>query len=285
MQPGRLHLSPELQPPRRIEQHAEFREANPELFLTNEMAAAFMRSISLPASLRWAFLNNGKAATSSARRFLFRIEFGSALSVHWQPEWDINPDGVAHHLQGASGIFRSLVAIDDARGALDRALRLTTVRHPVDRVLSAFDYLCRSHELRHGWFVDDRLRMNAVLGFDWDRDPRTARGFEMFLNYVLWARDTVGWLDPHWRPQIDNICPAAYRPQIVGRVEDMRGFFFAVADQLSQPLPEDYALAPANRQEHRSDRSALLTPASLALIENLYAADFDWLGYDPKENP
>lgn len=279
---NKVHVGPELEPHRRFERCAEIAAAHPNLGLSSDQVSDFMHSISLPASLRWAFLNNGKAASTTARRFLFEMEFGSRLSVRWRPDWDINPDGVAHHMQGGSRIFRVLAAIEDANAVLDRALRVTTVRHPVSRALSAFDYLCLSNDLQHSWFVDDRYRMNAVLGFDWARDPRTPRGFQIFLNYLLWCRDTLGWNDAHWRPQIDNICPTLFRPDIIGRVEDMSAFYTAVAERLAKPLPKDYALPPANRQGKRSDRAALLTPANLALIETIYAADFDWLGYDPK---
>lgn len=284
-QRGQVFLSPDLPPARRAAQIEALRRAHPGSFATNDAAGQYLRRIHLPASGRWAFLNNGKAGTSSARRLLFRLEFGVPLSVAWDVSDDINSDAVAHRLQGPSGILRQAAQIAEPMERLDAALRLTTVRHPLDRALSAFDYLCRSHELRHVWFVQDRLRMNALVGFDWDRHPRTAEGFARFLDYAAQIIALAGpqAVDPHWRPQIDNILPDIFRPDLVGRLEDLQGFFAEVAGRLGQALPEGEGRRPSNRQEHRSERAGLLTPANRAAIERLYAADFEWLGYAPDD--
>lgn len=282
--PGAIYLTPELPHPKRAAQFTALREAHPGVFATNEAAAQFLRSIHLPASQRWAFLNNGKAGTSSARHLLFRLEFGVPMTVQWDVPADINPDGAIHHMQ-AAGIWRAAVALPDPMERLDGALRITTVRHPVSRALSAFEYICHSNDLRHSWFAGDRLRMNALVGFDWSDHPRTAGGLARFLDYVATMRDEGGFhaVDPHWRAQAENIHPAIYRPDLVGRVEDMEGFFRALCDRLDQPLPDDAGPLASNRQTYRSDREALLTPANRAAIARLYAADFEWLGYDPDQ--
>lgn len=280
---GSVFLGPALPPGPATAQAEAMRRAHPQDFPTADAAAQFLRSIHMPASLRWAFLNNGKSGTSSARRLLFRLEFGVPLTAEWDVPGDINSDAVVHHLQGPAGILRPALAIPEAAARLAAALRITTVRHPLDRALSAFDYLCRSHELRHGWFAADRLRMNALVGFDWSRHPRTEQGFARFLDYVACIRAQAGAaaVDPHWRPQIENVRPALFRPDLVGRVEDMPGFFAALAARLDRPLPGDAADTASNRQHHRSDRAALLSAGNRAAIRALYAADFDWLGYDP----
>lgn len=125
--------------------------------------------------------------------------------------------------------------------------------------------------------------MNAVLGFDWTLDTRSPRGFLKFLDYIAWMQAEVGRFDinPHWRPQIDNVVPTIFRPQIIGRLEDMGAFYREVADQLGQPLPSGFDVRAANRQTYAGDRSAWLTPEARDRIATIYAADFNWLGYDP----
>lgn len=281
---GRVFLAPETPQPQRRAVAERLMADHPEVFGKPEDAIGLLRSIHLPASLRWAFLNNGKAGTSSARRFLFQMEFGVPLTVDWDVPHDINPDGVVHSLQGGAGIFRPAIALPTPLAVLDGSLRLATVRHPVSRAISAFEYLCKSHDLRHSWFVQDRLRMNAVLGFDWTLDTRSPRGFLKFLDYIAWMQAEVGRFDinPHWRPQIDNVVPTIFRPQIIGRLEDMGAFYREVADQLGQPLPSGFDLRAANRQTYAGDRSAWLTAEARDRIATIYAADFDWLGYDPE---
>ena len=114
--------------------------------------------------------------------------------------------------------------------------------------------------------------MNAVLGFDWTLDTRSPRGFLKFLDYIAWMQAEVGRFDinPH------------SRPQIIGRLEDMGAFYREVADQLGQPLPSGFDLRAANRQTYAGDRSAWLTAEARDRIATIYAADFDWLGYDPE---
>lgn len=281
---ARTFLEPETPFARRAPQFEGIRTRFPGHFASTEEVAVLMRSIHLPASLRWAFLNNGKAGSSSARRFLFELEFGVPLTVAWDVPQDINSDAVVHNMQGSSGILRQAVALPGMMETVEGALRLVTARHPVARALSAFDYLCLSHDRRHSWFVQDRLRMNALVRFDWDRDPRTATGFGKFLDYIALIRELAGRaeVNPHWRAQVENVVPAVYRPDVIGRVEDMGAFYRQVAERLDQPLPATLA-GEANRQSHRSSRADLLTPASLRAIERVYAADFEWLGIDPEE--
>ncbi|SIQ23975.1 Sulfotransferase family protein [Paracoccus thiocyanatus] len=282
---GSVFLGPALRPGPAAAQAEALHQAYPQDFSAPEAAAQFLRSIHMPASFRWAFLNNGKSGTSSARRLLFELEFGVPLTAKWDVPGDINSDAIVHHMQGPAGILRPALVIPNGVARLESALRITTVRHPVDRALSGFDYLCRSHELRHGWFSADRLRMNAMVGFDWSRHPRTEQGFARFLHYVARIRAEAGSMsvDPHWRAQIENIRPAIFRPDLIGRVEDMPGFFAELATRLDRPLPEDNDRTASNQQDHRSERSALLSAANRAAIRELYAADFEWLGYDPED--
>lgn len=279
---GRVFLEPETPQPQRRAVADRLVAEHPQVFSKADDAIGLLRSIHLPASLRWAFLNNGKAGTSSARRFLFQLEFGVPLTVAWDVPHDINPDGVVHSLQGA-GVFRPALALPAPLLRLDSALRLATVRHPVSRAISAFEYICKSHDLRHSWFALDRLRMNAMVQFDWDRDVRSATGFQKFLDYIAQMQAEAGRFDinPHWRPQIDNVVPAIFRPQILGRLEDMGAFYRDVAAQLGQSLPDGFDGIVANRQTYADDRTAWLTPGARDRITTIYAADFEWLGYDP----
>ncbi|NBE06539.1 sulfotransferase family 2 domain-containing protein [Paragemmobacter ruber] len=287
MRPGAsLFLGPETPPHYRKAVLDRLSKENPALFPRPDDAQSFLRAIHLPASLRWSFLNNGKAATSAARRFLFQIEFGTPLTTAWDVPQDINPDSVVHNLQGPSGVLRALIALPDPIETLGRSLRLVTVRHPVARAVSAFEYLCRSHDLAHSWFAQDRLRLNAVTGFDWTTDPRTATGFLKFLDYIQWMQAEGGRtsVNSHWRPQIDTILPALYRPDIVGRVEDMATFCRQVARHLDQPLPDGFALPRTNSQTY-ADRQDWLSTAARARLRTIYAADFDWLNYAPEDSP
>ena len=245
----------------------------------------FLSRITVPASLRWAFLTNDKCATSSTLRCLFQLEFGVPLTVALDTSDDINPDSVVHRLHQAS-VLRKLIELKRGVEILPAALRLTTVRHPATRALSAFFYLCATQDRKHAWMADDRLRMNAIVGFDWDTDCRTLPGHVKFLRYIDHSLQHNQQLrvNPHWRPQVSNIRPQVFRPDLVGRVEDMAPFFHQLAERLGQPLPAGWVEPRANSQPPR-DADAFDSPEIRALIARIYQADFEQFGYDPDRLP
>lgn len=247
-------------------------------------ADAYLSNIRMPASLRWAYKSNDKAGSSSVKRFLFQLEFGVPLTVAITPPTDINEDAAPHHLAMAS-LFLSP---DDVPGGipalLDGALRLATVRDPATRAVSSFTYLCRSQEKSSVWFANDRLRLSALTGFDWTRHMHTVDGFLRFIDYVEASHHhaAAGGLpvNTHWLSQVCAVRPDLFRPDIVGRTENLPDFFSTVAQRLGHPPPQHDDIPHTNRQP--GDRAdTLLTPATRSRIAQVYAADYQAFGYDP----
>ncbi len=259
-------------------------EDYPDSFSSEEDAFQFLKHIFVSASNRWAYSGNGKSGTSSTKRFIFELEFGSKLTVALDNPKDINPDSNAHGLTKA-GVFRSLVSIAGGIDLLDGVLRITTVRHPLSRVLSAFNYLCIINDRAHVWMVEERLRMNAMVGFDWEKEPRTSRGLAKFLNYIelCTQANAERIVNPHWRIQVDNIHPDVFKPHIIGRTEDLGTFYREIAERLDQPLPENWILPEANKSQYATDPATLITPEIERQIENIYRRDFEEFGYQPDE--
>lgn len=254
----------------------------PGIFASRDTAAAYMNQIIMPHSRRWAYCGNGKSGTSSTKRFLFELEFATPLTAGLKLTSDINPDVAAHHLATAD-VFRPVSFMGKGLDAINNTLRLTTVRHPAARAVSAFLYLCRSDDESHVWFARDRLRMNALVGFDWNRDTKTASGFVKFLRFIeiTIAEAGADTVNAHWRPQVDNIKPEIFRPHLVGHTENLESFYRAIARRLDRPLAPDWHAPIANRAESTDTGSALLTPEAVRLLNRIYRADFDTFGYDP----
>ncbi|MGY6632263.1 MAG: sulfotransferase family 2 domain-containing protein [Alkalilacustris sp.] len=241
----------------------------------------FMSYIVTPASGRWAFVPNGKTATTSALALLFRLEFGHPLSVALDDPTDLNRDPAPHRL-ARQGVFRFLHERRDVAsltGYLDATLRLATVRHPLARAVSGFGYLCLSNRRRHPQFAADRARMCALVGFDWERHPDTSEGFLRFLDYVRWSLEAAPHgPDNHWAPQWMTLRPEVFRPHIIGRVEAFDAFAAAVTDRLGH-RPDDLGSAAAlNATGPAPDWAA--DPAVARAVAQVYARDFEEFEYD-----
>ncbi|MBD3765094.1 MAG: sulfotransferase family 2 domain-containing protein [Rhodobacterales bacterium] len=250
---------------------------------------AFFAYLLTPRSNRWAFASSGRTGTSSALMLLFRLEFGCTNSAGVDDPGDLNRHAEAHRTVQA-GVFRSLHQRDDIPSLtdyLDRTLRIATVRHPTTRAWSSFRYLCRSHAERHAQFSRDRIRLCATTGFDWARDPLTRGGFERFMDYIALEVAANGTLQPdnHWRPQWQDIRPAVFRPQILGRVEAPADFVLALVDHLGlapgDPGPIDELRLNAADQKLADLPDWMSAPSVRDRLRTVYGGDYEAFGYDP----
>lgn len=262
-----------------------FMAGHPGAFANPTRALAFLNYIFTPADGSWAFRPNGKTGTTSTLYFLFHLTFGHPLTVRFREPGGMNEDQAAHGLAQAR-IFAHLAGRDagtDPQAYLDHALKLTTVRDPLARAVSGFVYLCRADELKRQQFFTERARMTAFTGFDWTRHPFTADGFLRFLEYL---RAELVWhdtrpVDSHFRPQVLNILPALFPPDLIGRCEDLPAFFRAIATRLDRPVPEGALDAPARNRSPADHADTLVTPAARTLAAEVFAADYEAFGYTP----
>lgn len=256
--------------------------AFPAEFLSEEAARLFLFQIILPPSLRWAFISVGKSASTSTMHALYQAEFGHPFTAVTTPLSDINPDGSTHLLTDyrvfGRALWQGMTAQDITSSSTIRE-RICVVRHPLERAISGFRYICRSHEERARWFAAERFQMDAVVGFDWERHIYTSEGFERFLRFIEWQLDQFGSesVNGHWRPQLAFIKPAVFRPTLIGRMEDMAGYYTTLAErlELSQPLHPSWK----NRQPD-AEFDFLKTDLTLALCQKIYGADYEHFGYD-----
>lgn len=256
---------------------------NPGAFRDRHDAERHFGSIRVPASFRWAFKSIDKAASSSALRFLFELEFGVPLTVEVTPPADINTDAIAHMAYDAD-VLRTPLEVRRGIARLEKALRLATTRDPAARAVSGFLYICRTQDQRAMWMVQDRLRLSALTGFDWQRHPRTLNGFLRFLDYVEAAHEAhlAGGrpVNTHWQAQWLLMQPAVFRPHLIGRTEAMGAFYAEVAARLDRPLPAGWSGPHTNAQRDEPATDLLESPAARERIGRIYARDFEEFGYD-----
>lgn len=255
----------------------------PQQFPKDVDAREYLRSVIVPPSQRWAYVLNGKSASSTVLRFLFRLEFGCELTASADPAFDFNSARNVHRAYDHNVFQRAIYVPLSADQLLERTgiVRIAVVRHPLARAVSGFRYLCRSNELGHASFVEDRLRINAMAGFDWDRMPGTEAGMLCFLDYIEADQARFGsWrVNHHWRLQADNLCAEVFQPNLLGKVEALDAFLEGLWERLAPP---GEALPGGRLRENRQpvdDSVVLDTEAVRRRVEKIYARDFEAFGY------
>jgi hypothetical protein len=239
----------------------------------------WLRQIYTPADQSWLMICPGKSASSTTLSTMFQLQFGTPLNTKVASSQDINPDRVFHDLI-ETGIFRRMIEVEGSDTAFDTALRLCTVRDPTKRGISAFNYLCSTHDIASPWLLRERLRLSATTGFDWDKHSRTPDGFQRFLEYtqIECAAENGNIVNTHWRPQTRIICPTLYKPVLVGKTENLQPFFKAIADRLDRPAPQ-HEIPILNQQTSEGAHRYLSQSLVKKLLTDIYADDYHNFDY------
>lgn len=154
---------------------------------------------------------------------------------------------------------------DEVDRLANSAFKFTFVRDPYSRVLSA--YLDKVGRKRH----------QGQRFLHWASRHRQPETFLGFCRYL----DAGGlYLDMHWAPQVGILCLHLEDFNFIGRVERLDHDLGVVLSQLYGVT----AAAPAPRAGTNTGASARVAEAygdeEREIVNRLYAADFERLGYD-----
>jgi hypothetical protein len=232
--------------------------------LEPEIAIAYAHGVTTPDGLIF-YLKNAKCGCTTISQILHTYLFGKPYpgNVHAS---DAPPVGLRH--------FRLHQA------ALDNpdALKFSFVRHPINRLRSAF---CN-------FFVDDQRNTQAVrhwdtmlaLGFKPSGDINY--NFDVFLDYVALSLEKSQLLcDEHWRPQFISLGSGKIAYDAIGRFENFSADLKEIFSNAGLPLL--LALAERkmtfNQSSNGTRDDLVVSRAQAAKIHALYAMDFEAYGY------
>ena len=210
------------------------------------------------------YVNAPKCGCSSIKRTLLQIEMDRGrlprLALERITPEQITPELV--HLANPMDPQR----IDDLRFLAD-ARAFTVVRNPYTRVLSAYLDKIRDYD------------ENVTPGFEARHGVRAADlDLAGFLERI--RRERPEDMEPHWAPLSSLLGLGLIAYGHVGKLEAMDEFFRDVLGRFSDSLPGVLRL-----DDHRRDASARLRQSydarTLALVEEIYARDFESFGYRP----
>lgn len=147
--------------------------------------------------------------------------------------------------------------------ALDQTFRFTFVRDPYGRALSAFEDKVV------------RKRKQARPFYDWlGRIEEPA-----FIDFLRFLEDGGAHSDPHWAPQADLMLLPVAAFDFIGRLETLEADLGHVVDRLFAPDAPLEMRRAGPRTDSAKRLTGAYTPEGLAIVNRVYAADFELFGY------
>ena len=242
----------------------KYREERAMAVLPERLATTFFVALTTE-DRRFFYVRNSKCGCTTVSQLIHAYVFGRFFegNIHLC-------DDIPHGLENWRLHMEALANPDTTR--------FTIVRHPLDRVRSAF----------FNFFIDQKnisreqhMGNMAALGLDLE-DPLD-RNFDRFLDYIEMSFEQSRlYTDRHWRPQVDNIAYGEIDYDFIGKLEFLERDIRQVFERAGAVDVVDRFLTGANfnRSSNRGGDEFEPSPRQLRRIQDFYAEDFDAFGYD-----
>lgn len=209
------------------------------------------------------FAKNSKAACTSITHAIFRLASGTQYSGNIHRESRVLSQGRDHW---QTNIIRL---------GLPSHKSFTFVRHPVDRLESAFrDFVTERRNPLHIYHTEQ------LRNFGCAEERSEGDNFSAFLEYVEACHEASRIrTDRHWRLQVDNIGWGRFQYDYIGKVEtleqDLRTFLTMAG------INKEATESVTNIRKNSSRITERIASRSqVDRIRALYAEDFEAFGYD-----
>ncbi|XP_050029577.1 carbohydrate sulfotransferase 8-like [Dermacentor andersoni] len=166
------------------------------------------------------------------------------------------------------------------RSKLRQYTRVLFVRHPFERLVSAFEDKAGGPRDRERFFYDvywDRIMAGSRSSNATDNSTRVT--FPQFVDYLL--RVPVSQWDDHWAPFYSRCEPCLFRYNFVGHLETAGKDMALLWRRMGLPPPESSTLERRNAKPRRHRRYFdQLTASQVEGLYRRYFYDFVLFGYD-----
>lgn len=186
-------------------------------------------------------------------------------------------------------VFRRLnnFTAEEVRYRLDRYLKFAFVRHPLERLISAYrnkfgaNYTSSEYfRSRYGRQIIRQYRANAS-------EESLARGHDVtfveFVRYVIDPRTASqpGGFNEHWKPQHELCLPCTIRYNIIGKYETLNDDAWLVLEKAGLPWVGGFPRSdrPASTTPLVDEYAAQLTAEELLQLYHIYELDFRLFDY------
>lgn len=234
----------------------------------------FNHAVHISIAHSYIYFENPKAACSTIKASLQKIE---AESQGIQP-----PEKSLIHKRSASPLLMPFkVGVEEFLALLDNdaVFKFCFIRNPYTRLLSA--YLSKIARP-----TQQKRKLAESLGID----PNQKISFKQFI-YVIGKQSSFD-MDPHWRPQANQLFIDLVNYGLVGRFENFTQDFSRVLSQINPGLNKSNEILASNnlspdvaaygRKTSADDRLKEFYDEELQeLVFNLYRQDFEAFSYSP----
>jgi hypothetical protein len=160
--------------------------------------------------------------------------------------------------------------------------RFVVTRNPYTRLASAYFDLVNPVErdgLRGAWWAEI---LRALYAHSRDLRPSETPplSFEMFVRAL--DIDNCHNRNRHWQPQTTLAMPKLIRYDLVVKLEELDQHIESIRQRIGCRLPMTFRL---NATSYPTNARELYTPELKAIVQRLYASDFNRFGYDPEHVP
>ena len=196
--------------------------------------------------------------------------------------------GTYHSVEEISAVNHSSMKLlssysdDEVSYRLKNYFKFMFVRHPMDRLLSAyrnkFGEHFRNFELKYGVYIVQNFRPNPPVHPKGDDVS-----FSEFLAYVAGTENSL--LNEHWSPYVDLCQPCYVNYDYVGYFESIEedALFLLSTLKLDKLVhyPKKQRYYSILSEEERAAYFENVPPTVLQDVTNKFALDFQLFGYQP----
>ncbi|CAH1380720.1 unnamed protein product [Tenebrio molitor] len=166
----------------------------------------------------------------------------------------------------------------DIRHCLDHYTTFVMVRHPFERLLSAYrnkfeNTYTKYFQLRYGKSIIKKYRANAT-----DSDLQTGVNVT-FREFVLYILDGGAGDNEHWAPVYDLCHPCSLNYSFIGRYETLAEDARALLDMIGAPSVAFPYSKPANTSYRLRTYFQQLSMKDIRELYKMYEHDFRLFGY------
>jgi hypothetical protein len=233
-------------------------------------------------ALRLHYIATPKAACTTLKWWFADLENVHPKMEYFRYSGESTPELLVHDLFAkAAPHIQSydLQGLDHAC-ADSSAYRFAIVRNPYVRIFSSWlSKLAVQEANQIAPYREAKFMQIEIV----DRES-ISMAFESFIRYLADREAPNNWQNVHWTPQIELLVPDKIAYSQIFKVESMPELVHALGKHLADL---GHNMPPFGRYNEGLLRYAdnYLTPTSIALIAELYAADFEAYGYDPQHVP